>query len=48
MLDTIVMFIFFSLVFYNDEIGEFWYELNLISTNPRKVELQSMSAPLGG
>ncbi|CAF4396047.1 unnamed protein product, partial [Rotaria sp. Silwood2] len=37
-----------GLIFYNDEIGEFWYELNLISTNPQKVELPSMSAPLGG
>ncbi|CAF4360629.1 unnamed protein product, partial [Adineta steineri] len=36
------------LIFYNEEIGEFWYELNLTSTNPRKVDLQSMNAPLGG
>ncbi|CAF3347445.1 unnamed protein product [Rotaria sp. Silwood1] len=37
-----------GLVFYNDEIGEFWYELNLISTNPQKVELSPMTAPVGG
>ncbi|CAF3339438.1 unnamed protein product [Rotaria sp. Silwood1] len=37
-----------NLVFYNDEIGEFWYELNLISTNPQKVELSPMTAPVGG
>ncbi|CAF3695722.1 unnamed protein product [Adineta steineri] len=37
-----------GLIFYNEEIGEFWYELNLTSTNPRKVDLQSMNAPLGG
>ncbi|CAF2209937.1 unnamed protein product [Rotaria magnacalcarata] len=37
-----------GLVFYNDDIGEFWYELNLLSTNPQRVDLPSMSAPLGG
>ncbi|UJR33894.1 hypothetical protein I4U23_021314 [Adineta vaga] len=37
-----------GLVFFNEEIGEFWYELSLTSTNPRKVDLQPMSAPLGG
>ena len=37
-----------SLVFYNEEIGEFWYELNLVSTDPSTVDLGAMSAPLGG
>ncbi|KAJ3074529.1 Cilia- and flagella-associated protein 47 [Podochytrium sp. JEL0797] len=36
-----------SLIFNNDEIGEFWYELNLEAMEPAPTIVPALSAPLG-
>lgn len=36
-----------SLIFVNDEIGEFWYELKLISSDPQPIQTDFIEAEIG-